>query len=123
MDHQRQAPLVGQRHLRREDVALGVAGRMVVVEVQTGLAHGDSRAQQVSQAIHPVTGLVGVDPGGRPDFIEGRRRGKCRPAVLQVAPDGDHADHTGATGPGHHLGSIRAQMAVVVEPGLAHPST
>ena len=123
VDHQRQAPLVGQRHLGCEDVPLGVARRMIVVEVQAGLAHRNRRAQQVGQAIDTVAGLMWMDPGSRPDVLEGLRRGKGRPAVLQVTPDRDHADDPGRTCPSHHLGSVRAQMAVVVEPGLGHPST
>ena len=110
-------------NLRCEDIALDVAGGMVVVEVQAGLAHGNRCAQQVGQAFHPVAGLMRVDPGGRPDVLEGLRRGERRPAVLKVAPDRDHADHAGLPGSGHHLGSVRSQVAVVVEPDLAHPST
>ena len=132
VDHERQVVLVGEADLRREHLALHVAGRVVVVVVEPALAHGHDpgRSQQLGQAVEPVAGVVRVKPDGGPHHAGMPSGGRHR--VGRAAPVGAHGDQAldpGCGGIGDHLVgdggigrtvTVPAEVAVVVGPAQGH---
>ena len=111
VDDQGQAVVPGQGDLLGERLALGRAGRVVVVVVEPALAHRHQEApaapvgsrggvghllDQLGHRARPLGRLVGVEPGGGPDAGDGR---------TQLAPAGSGGQGQGlgrGLGPGAH---------------------
>ena len=114
---------MGERDLLREDLALHVARRVVVVVVETALAHSDDLGldQQCFEPFDAVRGVVGMHARGRPDAVEGARHRDGRPRMLDRGADGDETRDPRGPGLGHLGGRglhVVRQMAVVVRPKL-----
>ena len=126
VDHERQAELVGQADLLGECRALGVAGRVVVVVVEPGLADGDDLGvvEQVGDRVDAVACFVGVEPDGGPDAGVGfgcRDRGEARGPVTA---DGDHRGDAGLMGGVHgRVGAARHPLVVHVTVRIEVPET
>ena len=94
---ERQLPLVGELDLRGERRLLGVAGRVVVVVVEPGLADGDDarRVEQVDDRVDTVRRVVRVQPDRGVHVVEPRRHLDRRERRRPIAPDRDHRVHAG----------------------------
>ena len=70
MDDERQVVLIGQSDLGGECMALYVAGGVVVVVVETGLAdgHHSGSIDQIGDRVDPVACLMGVHTHSGPDI-------------------------------------------------------
>ena len=70
-------------------VLLGVAGRVVVVVVEPGLADGDDarRVEEIDDRVDAVRRLVRVQSDGGVDVVESRRHLDRRKRRRPVAPD------------------------------------
>ena len=106
VNDQRFAELRGKSHLRRENGALCLAGRIVVVVVEAALAHGDGGAlEQLAQAGQvPLrverSRVVRMDSGGRENqarVVRGNlRRDRSGAKRFTNADDCPRARRTGA---------------------------
>ena len=123
MDDEGQAGVEGERNLRGEDLALHVAGRVVVVIVEPTFAHRDDlgAAEEGGETVDAFLGVVRVDAGRGPHAVElasdvsgDLRAGHVGPDVdAPVDTRGGRLSH-----PGRGLDGIRGQMAMRVGPAV-----
>jgi len=119
VDDEGEVELVRHRDLGGEDVALGVAGRVVVVEVESALPHGDARrvVEERAQPVETVAGLVRMDPGRGPHAVGGLGSTQRRSGRVLVDADVDHPLDAGRLClVDHLLPALVGEVAVVVGP-------
>jgi hypothetical protein len=115
-----------ERQLRFEGTMLEGTGGVIVVEVETGLAHGnharvsEKLTKPVLRIGVPLVGLVGVNAGRGYETGLGGRHGERALGGGSGLADHDHATHPCRPGPVQHLsqiGRVRliGQMAVGVD--------